>query len=404
MLKQRVLILGAGTAGLTAANRLAELGLASLVVEKGLFPGGHVASLACKATTSCAQCHACLLEETAAKAAGAAFRLSLQTSLISCRPNKDQYLARLARGPYFIDSDKCLDCGLCYEACPEKDKAILRSPLKIGPRYGISTAACRRFNGRACQACLEACPAAAVNFEAATTEEEVSIEAVVMAGGFEPFDPRLKPRFGYGRLDGVVTALELDQSLRNQGRLPRPDGRSEVRKVAFIQCVGSRDKSLNRDYCSRVCCGYALRMAALIRHRWPALTVTMFYMDLQNAGRDFNRYYQDLKTKVELIQGAPGEVTARPDGGLDVPFISDQTGLKETRTFDLVVLSIGLGPPDLTPLAALNIPINQDGFLISQPERGLFAAGAAAGPMGVAEARASALKAALEATDYLKRT
>ena len=242
----------------------------------------------------------------------------------------------------------------------------------------------------------------ALDFSAQAKKETVAAKAVVLAAGYTPFDPRLKPRYGYGRVPNVISALELDQSLRFAGNINRPSDGAPPARVAFVQCVGSRDKSLGRDYCSRVCCGYALRMAWLIHHRWPETVISFFYMDIQTTGRNFETYYEETGQHIELIQGVPGEITAGPDGLVQVPFVGGRTGLKESRDFDLVVLSVGLGPPDQAFIQELGLETDEDGFPLGHPDEGLFLAGAVSGPMSVVESITFARGAAEKVSAYLK--
>lgn len=403
-MKSDVLIIGAGVAGLSAAGYLSSLGYDCLLVEKGLFPGGHAAHLSCKATGSCARCNACLLEESLTDAEEGHSRLAVQTEVTGLKAEEGGYVAALRREATLLDPVKCVDCGLCYDACPERGLALQKSPAPAwGPRYGLEARHCLQVRGQDCRACVDACPAGAIDFGAEAVEEEIRVRTVVYAGGFVPFDAAGKPRYGYGRLTDVVTALDLDRQLRTTGRVTRPSDGMPPDRVAFIQCVGSRDRSIGRDYCSRVCCGYALRIARLIRHRRPETDISFFYMDLQNAGRSFGTYLNEVKAEIELLQGVPGEINLSPKGTLLVPHMDPEDGRKNVREFDLVVLSIGLGPPDGALVSALGFDTDQDGFPLSRPDQGLFVAGAASGPMSVAESRALALGTAARAHRYLKR-
>ena len=401
-MKADVLIIGAGPAGLFTAARLAERGFAPLIVEQGLFPGGQASRLACKAAPTCARCNACLLETALTELAETKLsRLMSLTTVTAAEQTSDGWRVGLRTEPLLLDPDVCVDCGACLDQCPAASRAIRRAPAAgFGPRYGLDPSGCLRFAGQDCRACADVCPVGAIDFEAQAREETVQVRAVTAAVGFTPFDARLKPRFGYGRVPGVVTAMDLEEMLRQDASWPTPDGRPPE-KAAFIQCVGSRDRKLGRDYCSRICCAYALRLARLLRRRRRDSTATFFYMDIQTVGRNFDRYLQKTAQTVELVHGVPGEITSSEDGRPGVPFLNEATGRTERRDFDLVVLSIGLGGPAADLDEIFGFQRNQDGFLLENGRPGLFVTGAALGPASVAESKARAEACAARAAAWL---
>ena len=399
-----ILIVGAGPAGLSAAACLGRRGFDAILVDRDLFPGGHGAQLACQATDSCARCNACLTEESASAIDPARVRLAVGTQVVEASPGPSGYKVSLRTDAQYIDPDICVECGKCLNACPKAGQAIRQRPLSLGPRFGLDASQCLRFQGRDCNACQDACPVDAIKWDAKPRDREITVPAVILAAGYTPFDAKLKPRYGYDLLDDVVTSVELDHWLRNGSGLVRPSNGQVPADIAFIQCVGSRDTSLGRDYCSRVCCGYAMRLARLVRYRWPLTSISIFYMDLQNVGRNFDKYLSDSIGEFEFIHGVPGELQLDADGRVRVPFLNEGAGHRDVRLFDLVVLSVGLGPPDIGPMTNLGYQRNEDGFWVGQPDQGLFAAGAAIGPMGVAESKAGGLAAAEAAVRYVRRS
>ncbi|MBI4799363.1 MAG: CoB--CoM heterodisulfide reductase iron-sulfur subunit A family protein [Desulfarculus sp.] len=292
--------------------------------------------------------------------------------------------------------------GLCLEVCPAAAEGALRAPLIPGdrPRLAISPASCLYFKDQRSTLCQDICPEEAIDFDQAPRQVEIKADALVLATGFQPYPAATKERLGHGRVADVVTALELEQGLRDHGGPARPsDGRPPA-SVAFIQCVGSRER-LGHNYCSRVCCGYALRLGRHLRAR-HGVAVSIFYMDLQSFGHALDDFMAAARQELNLIRSMPYDVYQGHDGQvvLEYQAVSGQPPVK--GRFDLVVLSVGMAPnPDNPELAqACGAGLDHHGFLSSRP--GVFVAGAATRPLDMAEVVAQASGAAQEALRYLE--
>jgi heterodisulfide reductase subunit A len=225
---------------------------------------------------------------------------------------------------------------------------------------------------------------------------ELGVGAIVVAVGFEPFDARLKGEFGYGRYPAVMTALDAEQMLLDKGRILAPDG-SEPTRAAFIQCVGSRDASLGRPYCSRICCAYALRMAALLRHDSPQCEIAVFYMDFQPLGKKFEAIRQGLAAdgKVRLLRSTPAKIYGwEGEKDVEVRYFDPATGGLTAEPFDLVILSIGLGGPAQNGFLP-GLGRNEDGFLSAEDEGRVFLAGSCREPKAISEAMSEGRRIAL---------
>ena len=234
-------------------------------------------------------------------------------------------------------------------------------------------------------------------------------QAVIIASGFSPFDPQRMP-YGYKKLPNVVTNLDLERMLR-QSSVPEcpSDGRTPAR-MAFVQCVGSRDAKLGHPWCSKVCCASALRMARLIKMRCPETEIAFFYIDVQTFGKTFQQFYDDVKYEIGMIRAIPGEVYRTPEDRLKVVFYD--TGAAENREelFDMLVLSIGITPSaESRNMAAMfGLATVESDFIPSNDkdaaatDGGIFTAGTVGGPMCIAESIASADQAALAAAVFLK--
>jgi heterodisulfide reductase subunit A len=315
---------------------------------------------------------------------------------------------KISRKPQFVDPETCDNCGTCHDVCPEN--AILQgtSPHQI-PFYDLDPQTCLRQNNDTCTACSDACPRNAIQLDNVATDEECHTDALVVATGFKPFDPTEKP-YGYGVFQNVVTNLDLEKQLRKTGRLVKPSDQIAPASVAFIQCVGSRDAKLGHLWCSRVCCGSALRMARQLKARQPNIEITVFYIDIQSFGRDFEPFYNSARREFRFQRSIPGDIFENTNNSLKVAYVDDNDHASTEESFDMVVLSIGMLPNDevLTLGGASDLETTADGFFSSpcsgQPatSKGVFWAGSACGPMGIAESIASAGQTAAAVLSYLK--
>jgi heterodisulfide reductase subunit A len=288
-------------------------------------------------------------------------------------------------------TDRCVKCGACLAV--EKLTQAARDP-----RIRILTG--RRIE----KISKSECYAIGLNQRA----ESIDADAIILSTGFSPFNPQDKP-YGYGVFKNVVTSLELEGIVRREGRAAKPSDGQSAGKVAFIQCVGSRDAKLNHLWCSKICCGSALRMAKLIKARMPETEISFFYIDVQTFGRDFESFYRQVQEEVHLIRAIPGDIFQTKDGRLSVTFVDNQTHRTVEEIFDLVVLSVGLQPcrENLELTRQLQLDMDDSGFVVPSEadgevfNDGIFAAGTVAGPMSIAESIASAGEAALKTLKYL---
>jgi heterodisulfide reductase subunit A len=415
--EKRVLIIGAGIAGMTAALELAEAGLDVTLVERNAFIGGNALEYCCKADLQCNQCAACLVERTA-RETGSKKGISILTraEIEGLSADNGSFRAQIRQNEEHVNSHLCTACGLCEEKCPaggEEGKAI-RRPRIFSPSfsYVLDTARCLYFRDGSCTACRDICPAGAIDFEAGPVRVELEAGAVILASGFRPFDARRKPQYGYGRFRNVITGSDLERALRLDDRLSRPSDGREPERIAFIQCVGSRDVRLQHEYCSQACCGYALKTASALRHNNPSLDVTIFYMDLQTAGKGWESFIGKCRRELRLVRGLPGEIVEVGDGNLRIDYEDLDTNELVHGVFDLVVLSIGMEPAAGSDLFSklLKIETSGSGFFKSRSALentltsagGVFLAGACENPKNIPDSIVHARKAALQAIAYLE--
>lgn len=205
--------------------------------------------------------------------------------------------------------------------------------------------------------------------------------------------------FGYGVIPNVISGLDAEHQLADQHRIARLSDGSAPRRVAFIQCVGSRSEHAHRrpedtNYCSTVCCAYALRIARRIQHDAPDTSVTVFYMDIQNFGKDFESFYAACRNTMTFVRARPVEITAGAEGAVVIAYEDQEKGAVNTAEFDLVVLSIGIRPLPATRALAdcLHLAVDKEGFLGIKGAAGLpqthrqniFIAGTCANPQDIA--------------------
>jgi len=401
-MKTDCLIIGGGISGLTCRAELAKLGFASFLVEKRPFFGGHAVHFTCKATDRCRNCGACLIVEAVRdieSARDGSWILSSRVEHIQF--NEGIYESVIFQEPARIDPETCDACGECIKACPVPN-AIDEIPGRGRPY--IRNELCLRSLNQACSVCAEICHRSAIDLSNSGKEIRISSPAVIVAGGFEPFDPSGKPHYGYRRVPGVVTALELERLLRRD-QLNVSRGNAANPSIAFIQCVGSRDPRIGRNYCSQACCAYAIRLACLLKFKTPSLELTMFYMDIQSFERDFQQHLADAFSQISFVRSMPAEIRKGEDGRPQVLY-HGPADERYLQSFDLVVLAVGMSPSETMPaLDFLNR--TEEGFLgdsgikCTSSAPGIFVAGAAQGPKSIKDSVHHALRAAWRTASYL---
>jgi len=259
--------------------------------------------------------------------------------------------------------EKCIACGLCSEKCPKKvpndydsglskRKAVYVQYAQAVPlKYAIDADQCIYLIRGKCKACEKFCPTGAIAFDEKPQETALSVGAVVLATGSQAFDPRVYDTFGYRNSDNIVTSLEFERILSASGpyggHLLRPSDKTEPKKIAWLQCVGSRDTHLNaRGYCSGVCCTYAVKEAILAKeHSTEALDAAIFYIDIRTFGKDFEQFYNRAKDDlgVRFVKSRISHVEPMDANGRHAIGYVDGTGKSVREMFDIVVLSVGLG-------------------------------------------------------------
>jgi heterodisulfide reductase subunit A len=409
MKDKTVAVIGSGVAGLSTALALTKFGVSVDIIEKSDFAGGHAIRFACKATSDCVKCGACLVDEKLGQAVrDSKIRIRAGSRIEKITKTEKRYSIHLNQKPAFIDAQKCSVCGVCLQQCPQ-DNAIVRGVSgNHVPFFAIDEKECLYLTEQSCSRCREACPEDAIALDAPAKQLTCKADAVVLATGFSLFDPRNKP-YGYDVFKNVVTNMELEDMMRGNGVFLKPSDGLPARKIAFIQCVGSRDAKLDHLWCSKICCGSALRMAGLINDRQPDSEICIFYIDTQTFGRDFESFYRRVQKELRMIRAIPGDIFETPEEQLRVYYTTHDTHEPVEEIFDCVVLSVGLQPrkDNLDIFNELNLKGDGCNFIgPSEIEKmssgnGVFSAGAVGGPMSIAESVASAGETVNKILNYL---
>ena len=328
--------------------------------------------------------------------------------------------------PRYIDMNKCIACGLCATKCPKKVKDAYNEGLStrkaahvqyaqaVPLKYVIDSGNCIYFLKGQCRACEKFCPTQAVNFKDQPKELSLKVGSIILSSGFKSFDPTLYDTYAYSKMPNVVTAMEYERILSASGpymgHLVRPSDNKEPKKIAWLQCVGSRDiNHCDHGYCSAVCCMYAIKEAMISKeHSKEGLEATVFFMDIRSHGKDFERYYNKAKDQgIRFIRSRIHTVDQLPDSN-DLRFTyATEKGQVVIEDFDMVVLSAGLEIPkeSLDLFQKLGIAVNTNQFVesssftpVETSVPGIYACGVAQGPkdipQSVMEASAAACAAA----------
>jgi heterodisulfide reductase subunit A len=426
------MVIGAGIAGVQAALDLANSGFYVHLVEKKSAIGGVMAQLDKTFPTN--DCSMCILSPKLVEC-GRHLNIEIHTlsEVTGIAGEPGNFQVTVEQRPRFIDSNKCIACGICSQKCPkkvpdefnqelgERKAAYVLYPQAVPLKYAIDKDTCIYFkkSGK-CKACEKFCPAGAVDFEQKGEVRKVNVGAVILASGFAPYDPKKYGGYQYHLLPNVVTSLEFERILSAsgpfQGHLVRPSkDHAEPKKIAWLQCVGSRDLNhCENSYCSAVCCMYAIKQAVIAKeHSKEPLDAAIFFMDMRTHGKDFEKYYwraeeehgvRFLRSRVHSIDPVPGT------DDVAIRYLSEDGELK-VEQFDMVVLSVGLeASPEAIALAkTLGVETKPDTRFVetsafapvSTNKAGVYVCGAFQAPKDIPQSVMEASAAAAAAGELL---
>lgn len=426
--RHAVLVVGAGIAGMQAALDLAAMDLPVHLLECSATIGGNMARLDKTFPTN--DCSTCMIApRMVASARHPLISIHTLAELIDVEGRPGQFQAHMRHHPRYVDPKICIGCGLCVEKCPKKvpnaynagldqRKAIHFVHSQAIPMVpAIDTAACIYFQKGRCRACEKVCPTKAVRLGDQIREEVLRVGAVILAGGYELALVAQAGEYGHGRYANVVTSIEYERMLSatgpHGGEPRRPSDDRNPRRIAWIQCVASRDSARHRNFCSSVCCMAAVKQALLTKEHHPECDAAIFFLDIRAHGKDFDRYVLRARDRygVRFIRSMLSRLVQDPSNGNLVLEYYDRLSLNHRHEeFDLVVLSAGMKPhPQMLPLLSrLDLKQNPYGFIDPDPLRpsqssrpGILVCGTLDGPKDIPESVASASAAASAAAVLL---
>ncbi len=429
-----VLIVGAGTTGITAALEIANAGKHVYLVERDSTIGGHMAQL--DKTFPTLDCSACILTPRMVTA-GNHPNITLLTwsEVTKVDGYVGNFMVTIRKKARYINTELCNGCGVCNEKCPKKvvddgfeaglgyRKAVYTAFPQAVPKYPvIDRENCTYFLKGTCKACEKFCPTGAIDFNQEDEYITVPVGNIILAIGYDTFDPRRIPQYGYGRLANVFTSMEFERLSNSAGptggKIVLRDGKTQPKSVGIIHCVGSRDRNYN-NYCSAICCMQSLKFAHVVRERTGA-EVYEFFIDMRTPGKGYDEFYQrNLEEGVRFIRGRVAEVTdaARMPGEEDKLIIQAEDTLvgKQRRIpVDMVILSTGLeARKDAKEVAKLfGISCSSDGWFIERHVKldpvttmteGVLVAGCAVGPKDIPSSVAQGAAAAARVIQYIEQ-
>ncbi|MEM4729114.1 MAG: CoB--CoM heterodisulfide reductase iron-sulfur subunit A family protein [Thermoplasmata archaeon] len=421
------LVIGGGIAGIQAALDLAEAGVKVHLVERSPSIGGRMAQLDKTFPTN--DCSICILAPKMADCYGHPnINVLTCSELIELHGEAGNFTARIMKRARYVDEDRCTGCGECMDKCPTKvpnefdygmsvRKAIYIPFMQAVPRVAlIDRDRCLMLTKGKCGLCQKTCKRGAVDYEMKDVILEVNIGAVVVAVGFDLWDPSVASEYGYGKYPNVFTSMEYERMLNASGptggQLRRRSDGERPKRVAFIQCVGSRNPSLGHPYCCAVCCMHSTKQAIISREHYDDIETTIFYKDIRTPGKGFNEYMERARSEygVRYIN-SDATVEEKPENH-NLYVLYDVAGKSAREEFDAVVLAVTLVPrKGVDSLArVLGISITEHGFFKSadrilrpsdSTREGIFLAGYCASPVDIPESVAQGSAAAARAMDVI---
>lgn len=419
-----VLIIGGGVAGIEAALTLADSGYHVHMVEKEPTIGGKMALLNEVFPTN--DCSICVLAPKMTDVQQhPSVDLMTMAEVSEVRGFAGNFQVTITKKPRYVIEDRCKGCvDECSRVCPVE--MANRFDMSMGRTKAINMPIPQAVPQVAyidsdycvgCGLCMQACPADAIDYNMKEETISIKVGAIILASGYKIFDAARKEEYGYGVYPDVITNMELERLLNasgpTRGKVLVPSTRQIPKKVAFIQCVGSRDETVGNPYCSRVCCMSAMKNAQLLKERYHDIEIVIHYIDIRAAGEMYEEYYiRSQSMGIDFIRGKVAEVQQDFNNKLFMRFEDTLSSEVREEYYDLVVLSTGMEAPDDADKISrvLNLSRRTDRFFaIAHPKmrpvdshvKGIYIAGCASGPKEIQAAIAQGLAASAKTMQLL---
>jgi len=419
-----VLVVGGGIGGIRATLDLAESGRDVILIDKASAIGGLMTQLDRTFPTN--NCDLCTisphLSETGRQQH---IKMMAMTRLMDVKGEAGNFTVTLSQAPRHIDLEKCTACGDCYRKFPEcvhfapgldhRAPTCMRYPQATPYAYAIDMEKCCDID-----ALKKVCQAGAIVADDAVKTREIQVGAIILSPGAAVFDPSKLDNFSYGIHPDVVTSLEYERILSasgpTNGELVRPSNGQQPKKIAWIQCVGSRGLQKGAaSYCSSACCMFSLKEAIVTKERFQqSIETAIFYMDIRTFGKDYEQYRERAENEfgVEFVRSRPHSILKDAQtGDLKITFARDEDGMLQTENFDMAVLSTGFYiSEDVRQMAEhVGIALNSHHFAqtegfspVSTSRPGIFVCGLFESPKDIPETMVQASAAACMAAKALE--
>ncbi|HEY4711487.1 MAG TPA: CoB--CoM heterodisulfide reductase iron-sulfur subunit A family protein [Dehalococcoidia bacterium] len=433
MAKKSVLVIGGGIAGIQSALDLANMGFQVYLVEKTPSIGGRMSQLDKTFPTN--DCSMCILAPKMIEAGRHPnIKLLTYSEVEEVAGDPGKFRVKIRKKARSVDEEKCTGCGVCMQKCPYKTDsefqvglakrkaAYITFPQAVPNVATIDPDICIyiKSEGKKCGACIKFCDAGAIDFSQQDRIIEVEVGSIILATGFDLYDPSGLEEYGYGKIKNVITAMQFERMISasgpSGGQLQRPSDGKAPKNLAFIQCVGSRD-TRHKLYCSSVCCMHATKEAILASEHYPDLKAFIFYTDMRAVGKRFQEYIAraEQEYKVTYIRSRPSEITENPDNGNPIVWYEETTARNRTSMeVDMVVLCQAMVPSGEQKKLSemLNLKLNAYQF-VDIPDRlfhpvdteipGVFACGFCQAPQDIPDSVVQASAAAARAAEFMSK-